>query len=882
MVQEPGGWGGWLDVPQTQQEGEQEREGTPAAADAMAVDPQQQQQQQQREQRERASASTSDDEGEQQRQHGAEDDDEDAAGDAQQEQQPDEQEEEEELDELDLMLQLGVQLEQQLEEVERQGLPAHILARWVREEASRSAAQWQPLRSGDSGGAAGADSATAQDDAGTAAQLEPARIVGLEAVEPCLSLLRSKAALRRLVLGCLELLGAPVGCAGPWCGSNCPTPMQQQALTGSSAAAGLQQAGSSKGWTDAATGAAEAVAAADGQPGQQQQHLLVAAPWYAASDARWHCLVNMLQRLAAGGPCSDWPELCHALITLHACKPSEAAAAAAVQQQESDQAGELLQLSVDGAAAAAPAASGPSSKSGWPSPAQLSTARAAAKQLLSDQRDNLLLFDAYGCLEAAAGQVKTARKVFENALALASAAAAGAAGDSQSADAAAVAEAAASAAPVLALHLAQLELVQGGKAGVAKAHVAVHALLAGVPLQAAAALEAAAAAAASGGQQQPAGLLAPEAVKRARRGLQQRIPHLLASAGGALTPAAAACVAAGALFELLVGVREGRVCEGLDAAAAVYKQVAAAVPEGVRAASPQHEQLECLYCHMLVAAATGRPGSLVPALGGSCGGCGLSADAAATAALVAAVPPVRARKALAAALQLYPHSLALLQLQVRLDQAFCTLAGLRQQLAALAVMSPSPGLWWVALQVEAARPGGHGRLLGLFERALAAPTSLQWQQQERAQRERRQQAWAAAGFPQGAAKSAADATEQRERHQQLLLQPACAAAAAAALLDAALADGYHGWASCCAGLWQAYTQHELAAGRLDAARKLFLRAVHACPGSKALWLGGFAGVCGGLAPRECSGLMTAMQEREVLVRTDVYEVLLASLADGVA
>lgn len=71
----------------------------------------------------------------------------------------------------------------------------------------------------------------------------------------------------------------------------------------------------------------------------------------------------------------------------------------------------------------------------------------------------------------------------------------------------------------------------------------------------------------------------------------------------------------------------------------------------------------------------------------------------------------------------------------------------------------------------------------------------------------------------------------------------------------------------------------LTLGRHENARKLFLRAVHECPGSKALWLSGFEALCEGMQPREARGLMAAMQEKEVLTRTDVYEVLLADMAD---
>jgi hypothetical protein len=555
----------------------------------------------------------------------------------------------------------------------------------------------------------------------------------------------------------------------------------------------------------------------------------------------------------------------------------------------------LKPLTLDGAAAAA-AAAGTAGLGDRPSQQQLSAARAAAKQLLSDQQESLLLYDAYGCLEAAAGQVKTARKVFETALALATTAAAGPAAGTSAQDR--TPAAAAEAAARLAVHLAQLEVTSGGAGGWVKAHVALHALLTRQQLQVSAAAEAAGISSSQGQQQQQqqqgGGLLAEAQLRAARVTFQQQIPGLISSAGGFLTPTAGSTIAAAALFELVVGLRRGHAAAGLDAAVAVCKQVSAAVPEAVRATSTQHEQLAVLQCHMLVAAATGSIKPLAPGLslqdsskgGGASAGrstASSSMDSALAASLAAAVPPARAREGLAAALQLYPQSNTLLQLQVALDHACLTLSGLRRQLAALLEMNPSPWLWAVALQAEALRPGGRVRLGVLFERALAAPTALQWHQQERLQRQRNTRAWDAACAdlappPRQQVQQEGQGRAQQQR-QQLLQQPVTSQGRAAVLQDLAVWDGYRGWGHCEAGLWQQYIQHELGLGRLDAARKLFLRAVHAMPGAKGLWLSGFGAVCAGMQPRECSGLLNVMQEREVMVRTDVYEVLLAAMAE---
>lgn len=39
-------------------------------------------------------------------------------------------------------------------------------------------------------------------------------------------------------------------------------------------------------------------------------------------------------------------------------------------------------------------------------------------------------------------------------------------------------------------------------------------------------------------------------------------------------------------------------------------------------------------------------------------------------------------------------------------------------------------------------------------------------------------------------------------------------------------------------LWRCYVSYEMHRGRLDAARRILLRAVHTCPGAKALWVDG--------------------------------------------
>lgn len=115
----------------------------------------------------------------------------------------------------------------------------------------------------------------------------------------------------------------------------------------------------------------------------------------------------------------------------------------------------------------------------------------------------------------------------------------------------------------------------------------------------------------------------------------------------------------------------------------------------------------------------------------------------------------------------------------------------------------------------------------------------------------------------------------------------------------------------CPLVWGAYLGHETAAGRLPAAKRVFLRAVREVPLSKELWMQGLAtlgcrgdgggsrfrreleaegqqsggpagaapAAAGLLSSREVSELLGVAAEKGVRLRTDVYEVMLEALAE---
>ncbi|KAL6962786.1 hypothetical protein U1Q18_037745 [Sarracenia purpurea var. burkii] len=76
-------------------------------------------------------------------------------------------------------------------------------------------------------------------------------------------------------------------------------------------------------------------------------------------------------------------------------------------------------------------------------------------------------------------------------------------------------------------------------------------------------------------------------------------------------------------------------------------------------------------------------------------------------------------------------------------------------------------------------------------------------------------------------------------------------------------------------LWRCYIEYEMnVACNPSAARRIFFRAIHACPQSKKLWLDGFLKLHSVLTAKELSDLQEVMQDKELNLRTDIYEILL--------
>ncbi|KAL4447355.1 hypothetical protein ABPG77_007388 [Micractinium sp. CCAP 211/92] len=704
----------------------------------------------------------------------------DAAADEQQEgsdgQEDDEEQEAEETDE-QLLERLGLSLEAALDEASEAPLTPPLLDAWLAAERQRQAAQWAPRR------AEAAVREQAEEEDEEAAAL---RTVAWRHVRRLLWRFESSPARQQLLAGCLLLLlGAPLPGALP---SNSPvaaaTSGDPDELWRAAALAGCHPAGSgSGGCLSSAAGpwAAELLARGDwgwlvgagGAPAEPRT--LRQQPWYRADPSRQAMLEHLLAALVRG-PCRQDALVAAALV-----------------------------------AVAAEGGSGGASK-------PLDHARTLAKQLLAEQRSNLLLWQAYAQLELAAGNAKAARKVYQTCFATVGAPAG---------------LAAASAAAPLVLGAARLELQQGSPAGPGAAPPAlpspVDAAPSGggdgglLPTAVAAASDAAAAAAArqlawlgSGGAVAlPAGggglaAVAPlqDEVVAAKRGFQD---HLLAvvqqqqqraAAGAAAGPAQASAglsagvrglIAAAAAFELVLGRLRGSLAAGVKAALVIYDQVLAVLlPD--QAGGPQAGAAELADAQLELL---------------SWQRCALAADAARRA--VPGAPPAAAREALLRMLRRFPGSPPLLQLLVAHEMAGHTLTQLRRELGGLLEVAPSPQVWLAMLAVEVGSRSPSTAIAATLERAVSHPSGR-----------------------------------------------------------------------ACPLLWRCFLRFEAHRGRHEAVRRLFLRAIGACPWSKAIWCDGLALLNGTVPPKELSEYLEVMKDKDLVMRTDVFEVALAQLEGGAA
>ncbi|KXZ47710.1 hypothetical protein GPECTOR_33g592 [Gonium pectorale] len=208
----------------------------------------------------------------------------------------DEGEQEPQLTEEELLAALGLRLDEQLEEMQRQGVPPEILLRWLRTERQRSSADWLPLRP------PGAPPSGPSDEA--APEPDPHRVVRLDDIRDGIFPLDDPDLRLDLVLAGLALLGVPV-CL--------PDPPQPPAAAAPAAAAASYLAGSSAAGCSSLgflrlLPPAAAIAAC-------QAHLPHAAslsppvvPWCMQHESRRAFVARLLRALVTEGALADSPQ----------------------------------------------------------------------------------------------------------------------------------------------------------------------------------------------------------------------------------------------------------------------------------------------------------------------------------------------------------------------------------------------------------------------------------------------------------------------------------------------------------------------------------------------------------------------------------------------
>lgn len=73
-------------------------------------------------------------------------------------------------------------------------------------------------------------------------------------------------------------------------------------------------------------------------------------------------------------------------------------------------------------------------------------------------------------------------------------------------------------------------------------------------------------------------------------------------------------------------------------------------------------------------------------------------------------------------------------------------------------------------------------------------------------------------------------------------------------------------------VWLAYLRAYLACGQTSSAKTIFLRAINAVPWNKTIWLYGIENLKDAFSAKERAALLDVMREKDILVRTDVFEV----------
>lgn len=388
-----------------------------------------------------------------------------------------------------------------------------------------------------------------------------------------------------------------------------------------------------------------------------------------------------------------------------------------------------------------------------------SSSRAVAKNMLKSRRQDLPLWGIYACLEAAVGNISSARKVFDTALASLAALVA-------------VNNDAAQDGVHLFLTYAELELshmptTEKNSSSSDRFWAAVNSPESLAHIRALHILSSFG----EGGTFQPlppgyTGTVASTKMLKARKCFKEMLVVTRQSTlRGELESSGAAIIAAAALFE--------RLTSGTDSAAEIFEDALAMSLPDKRRRNLHYELLVLRYVDML-------ENSNPP------------------------VKPSRIRHVLLRALGDYPNNSKLLESYVRLESRTAFMNRLRRYFDGMALRHPSTTLWLFSVATEVGRQGSGSRIRSLMEHSV-----------------------------------------QRSATWQSVV------------------------------IWRAYITYELSVEKnTDAARRIFFRAIHTCPWAKSLWMDAFTKLNTVLTAKEQSDLADIMREKDLHLRTDVFEILL--------
>lgn len=581
-----------------------------------------------------------------------------------------------------LLTRLGMDLDAVLADAEEELTP-EVLSTWLDIEYQRDSQQWEASRNIEANpfclenGDERVKILEKEDKQETDENLFSQ--VTWEDISPYLVFIKNNEARENLLTGCLQLLGVPLSFPR---GSSAISSLSESEDQISVAASWLGIGGNSFEAVDPSASVGERIEDSEWtwMNGRAVlRHAVRDMPWWAVTKERHKFVINILTTLMKNAHLKNQFELAFAALKLASWSVSPPSVP--VQEEE----GKEQQSSIESA----------------PPMRDWATGRALAKHLLSEQRDNLVLYAALAALEKVSGRVKAAKKVYSACLSGLQTLPEG-----EHDLPAGLIE--------LVLGLSQLELEVTTTASKKKNDelntntsvfpISMLSLLRAAPeaVQAAARpllflgctgkISSASSTAASK-------LITQEEIVVARRGYQDAVLRVLrAGPEGIEAHEGVAKVSVAAAAELVFAACNTDIGGGVTAALALYKQVVDAVSSSSSASSSSIflERIEIQRCALAV-------------------------DAAVHAVHV--VPPTLAREFILNALQRYPASPPLLRMLRCLEVNSHALTALRRLLNSLLCSSPSAPAWLMLVGVEIGSKAARTAIRAAFLRSVSCSTS---------------------------------------------------------------------------------------------------------------------------------------------------------------